>query len=85
MKSKKKIPMYAWSQKSKKQYIWVIPRLPTSPMFMTLNFVYILCNVLPYFDPNIKEEKKDLLPKKDFINIYLYVQAKTMKTSNQSF
>lgn len=27
-------------------------------MFMTLNFVYILCNVLPYFDPNIKEEKK---------------------------
>lgn len=54
-------------------------------MFMTLNFVYILCNVLPYFDPNIKEEKKDLLPKKDFINIYLYVQAKTMKTSNQSF
>lgn len=42
-------------------------------MFMTLNFVYILCNVLPYFDPNIKEEKKDLLPKKDFINIYLYV------------
>lgn len=32
-----------------------------------------------------KKKKKDMSPKKDFINIYLYVQAKTMKTSNQSF
>lgn len=56
-------------QKTISVILWVILR----PMFMTLNFVYILCNVLPYFDPNIKEEKKDLLPKKDFINIYLYV------------
>lgn len=84
MKSKKKdsnVRMVSKVQKTISVILWVILR----PMFMTLNFVYILCNVLPYFDPNIKEEKKDLLPKKDFINIYLYVQAKTMKTSNQSF
>lgn len=72
MKSKKKIPMYAWSQKSKKQYIWVIPRLPTSPMFMTLNFVYILCNVLPYFDPNIKEEKKKTCYQRKILLISIY-------------
>lgn len=72
MKSKKKdsnVRMVSKVQKTISVILWVILR----PMFMTLNFVYILCNVLPYFDPNIKEEKKDLLPKKDFINIYLYV------------
>lgn len=65
MKSKKKdsnVRMVSKVQKTISVILWVILR----PMFMTLNFVYILCNVLPYFDPNIKEEKKRLVNKERF-------------------
>lgn len=65
MKSKKKdsnVRMVSKVQKTISVILWVILR----PMFMTLNFVYILCNVLPYFDPNIKEEKKRLVTKERF-------------------